>query len=117
LRTAALLLDPVLADRASIVFSASPHHRPNRPIDEESAPDADNAKGNPEHGPIFADWLPRRNLTTIKGPGPVIPRVFGIFLATVSLHYAVFSTQSVFRVRRVWVLWAAASLGVSTRAR
>ena len=50
-----MLLDPVLADRASIVLAAAPHHRPNRPIDEESAPDSDSAQGNPQHGPIFPD--------------------------------------------------------------
>jgi hypothetical protein len=49
LRTPALLLNPVLADGARIVFAAAPKHWPNCLVDEERAAESNRAQGNPQH--------------------------------------------------------------------
>jgi hypothetical protein len=64
LRIPALLRNPVLADRASVVLAAAPHHRSNALIHEEHAAKADRAEGYQKHAGIFADRARLRNLTT-----------------------------------------------------
>jgi hypothetical protein len=63
-RTAALLLNPVLADGARVVLAPAPRHRTNGPVDEEGASDSDGSKSKPEHEGIFADCASARNLTS-----------------------------------------------------
>jgi hypothetical protein len=45
----AVLLDPVFADGARVVFAAPPHHGSNRLVDEKRAPDEGSCQSNPLH--------------------------------------------------------------------